>query len=287
MRWSLTLCVMTFTLVGVADAASVGAPSTLVPFPARAPGACTGSAFAARVANLSDHDRYLAVRDEVLAGNVPAFLRNLVPIELSRPAGLDAGPSAVTVFVTADYLSVGSDTDWLTVPVDFVTAAKIARDLGFALPTTRIVDAVYHEATVHLEPIPLPPGPAMRSMAYILEHRARIDAERGDLPVGGLIAGTKKDVVLTGRLHAMPDREAIYGWQHLDGKPIQPLSLFHGNGYADYSHGIRLVSDTILVDGQPRSYLDALADPRLAPFLSEEGPIRDALDLMYPKGPRS
>lgn len=287
MRWSLVLWVTTVALVGVANANSVGAPAASVPFPARAADAPCGSAFAAQVALLGDHDRYLAARDQVLAGNVPSFLRTLVPIEIPRPASLVDGPENVTVFVAPDYLAVGSDSDWLTVPLDFVTGAEIARDLGFALPTTRIVDAVYREAAVHLEPIPLPPGPQMRSMAYILEHRDRIAAERGDLPVGGLVAGTKKDVVLTGRLHAQPDREAIYGWQHLDGTPIQPLSLYHGSSYADYSHGIRLVSETILVDGVPRNYLSALSDPRIAPYLSEEGPIRDALGLMYPPGPRS
>lgn len=256
-----------------------------VALPARPPDALTGSAFADRVASLGDRERYAAAEAEILAGNVPSFLRALVPITLARPVGQQAGPAEVTVYVTPDYLSVGDDEDFLPVPLDFLTAARVADALGFALPTTAIVDEIYAEAALRLAPVPLPAGPAMRSMPYILEHSARIEAERAGRPPGELVAGTKKDLVLTGRLRTLPEREAIYGWHRLDGKPIQPLSLVHGATYADYSHGVRLVSDVVLVDGQPRPYLAALADPEVAPLLSREGPIPDAVALMHPRAP--
>lgn len=256
-------------------------------FPARPADALTGSAFAAHVAHLSESERYAATHDQVVAGNVPDFLRALVPIALERPAGVQAGPHEVTVFVTPDYLSVGTNEDHLTLPLDFVSAAAVARDLGFALPTTRIVDAIYTEAALRLDPIPLPAGPQMRSMAYILEHGIRVEAERAGRAPGALVAGNQKDLVLTGRLRDMPDREAIYGWHRQDGRPIQPLSLVHGMHYADYSHGIRLVADTVLVDGAPRAYLAALADPEVAPWLSREGPIPDAAALMQPRDTRA
>ena len=54
----------------------------------------------------------------------------------------------------------------------------------------------------------------------------------------------------------------------------------HGARYADYSHGVRLVSVVAYVDGRPRSLIDALQDPRLAPALSDEGPIARAAELM-------
>ena len=47
----------------------------------------------------------------------------------------------------------------------------------------------------------------------------------------------------------------------------------HGARYADYSHGVRLVSATAYVNGQPRSLLDVLQDPWLADIVSDEGPI--------------
>jgi hypothetical protein len=47
----------------------------------------------------------------------------------------------------------------------------------------------------------------------------------------------------------------------------------HGAGYADYSHGIRLVSQKVLMDGKLLSIFDVLKDPELASLLSDEGPM--------------
>jgi hypothetical protein len=74
---------------------------------------------------------------------------------------------------------------------------------------------------------------------------------------------------------------AIYGWHRRDGKPIQPLSTVHEASYADYSHGIRLVSTTVQINGTPRSIYDVLEDPDLAPLLTDEGMIAGARDLMH------
>jgi len=252
----------------------------LAHLPARPDDAPTGTEFGVEARQLSDHDRYLAARDQILAGNVPDFLREMVPVTLERPASAGPGPERVTVFVTPDYLAVGTDQDFLNIPLDFVTASEVARKLGYGLPTTRIVDAIYREAQERVQPVPLPAGPEMRSMAYILEHRTLVSSERAGLPLGPLIAGTHKDVVLTGQLRQVPGHEAIYGWHRMDGHPIQPLSLVHGVGYADYSHGIRLVDRTVLVDGVARDYFDALSDPAVAPILSSEGAIRDPVALL-------
>ena len=57
----------------------------------------------------------------------------------------------------------------------------------------------------------------------------------------------------------------------------------HGARYADYSHGIRLVSDIVYVNGVRRSMAEVLADPQLAGLLSDEGPlprITDRLDSL-------
>ena len=66
----------------------------------------------------------------------------------------------------------------------------------------------------------------------------------------------------------------------LNGAPIQPLSTVHGACYADYSHGIRLVSETVVVDGKTRSVYDVLLDPVLSKVLSDEGPIPHLRELM-------
>jgi hypothetical protein len=120
----------------------------------------------------------------------------------------------------------------------------------------------------------------MRSTAYYLAHQRTIEAQRAGRPLGELTAGHKKDLILTKRLLTRRGRVAIYGWHQRGAKPIQPLSTVHGARYADYSHGVRLVSTTVLVDGVTRSIFDVLRDPELAPVLTHEGTIRDAARIM-------
>ena len=76
---------------------------------------------------------------------------------------------------------------------------------------------------------------------------------------------------MTNLLAGEPGKIAIYGWHRSRGYPIQPLSTVHGARYADYSHGIRLVSDIVLMDGQFESIYKILQDPSLADTLSDEG----------------
>ena len=65
-----------------------------------------------------------------------------------------------------------------------------------------------------------------------------------------------------------------------NGRPIQPLSTVHGAEYADYSHGVRLVSQTAFLNGKPTDLADIMADRELAGVVTGEGPISDARGLM-------
>jgi hypothetical protein len=168
------------------------------------------------------------------------------------------------------------------------TALTVASRFGFVLPTCKMVDAIYDQAEVRLRPQPLPPGEEMRSTAYFRHHQSQIRAQRLALgaPLGVLMAGQKKDLVLTNRLLAKAGRVAIYGWHRGHGRPIQPLSTVHGARYADYSHGVRLVSAVAYVNGEPRSLLDLLEDPSLAWLISDEGPISRQVLLAAKAGGR-
>ena len=120
----------------------------------------------------------------------------------------------------------------------------------------------------------------MRSNRYFLKHQQKIEAQRTHCPLGELISGHKKDVVLTNLLRSKPGRIAIYGWHRQNGEPIQPLSIVHGAWYADYSHGIRLVSDQVWINGETLPILDVLNDPVLAPLLTYEGVISNPRSLL-------
>jgi hypothetical protein len=252
------------------DATCNAAGRTLPP---RAVSAPNGSEFARRVAALNGVERDRAVVDELLGGNLPAHLRHARPVVMtSTIAGLS---TRITLCVLPDYLAIGSDEDFLIVPMGLAAALKLAGDLGFELPTRRIVDAIRDQATVHLEPRPLPPGDEMRSTAYVLRHNVIVQAQRDDqhAALDALTDGQKKDLVLTNRLWATPGRVAIYGWHRLDGSAIQPLSTVHGARYADYSHGVRLVSQTAFADGRPVALSSLLRDSQASRIVSDEGPI--------------
>jgi hypothetical protein len=243
--------------------------------------ALTGSQFAAYVASMNSRQREEAILKELLEGNLPSFLRNLVPVALryQRPNGKLL---TATIFVMPEYLAIGSDKDFLRIPMDFYTASAVASKLGFLLPTRKMVDAIYRQSAFHLTPEPMPAGPQMRSTEYYRIHNEKIEEQSRTLGItpGALVSGHKKDVVITNRLARNPGRIAIYGWHRSDGAPIQPLSTAHGTRYADYSHGIRLVSETVLVEGRARSLYDVLQDPVLSGVLSDEGPIPNLHELI-------
>jgi len=251
--------------------------------PTRPLQALTGSEFAKHVSTLSPRQREQAILNQITKGNMPAFLRNLVPVELKseRP---NSKALKATIFVMPEYIAIGSDTDYLRIPMNLETATAVVDRLGFVLPTRKIVDEIYKHSSFHFVPQPLPAGPQMRSTAYYQTHNEMIEkqARARGIRQGALVSGDKKDVVNTKLLGKRQGRIAIYGWQLPTGAPIQPLSTVHGACYADYSHGIRFVSNTALIDGKPRPITDVLEDPAFAQILSDEGPIHD----VWNSGPR-
>ena len=254
----------------------------LLRLPERPADAIGGSEFARRTSGLSAAERDREVVAELEHGNVPSFLRQLTPVEL-RTRAADGHTLAATIWVTPDYLAIGSDDDFLYVPLTYYSATTVADCFGSVLPTASMVDAIYEQSAYHLTPAPLPAGPLMRSNLYLSKHQQRIDEQRSGLPLGQLISGHKKDLVLSNRLRQLPGRVAIYGWHRAPGHPIQPLSTVHGARYVDYSHGVRLVSTTVVVGGRPLSIYDALQDSQVAPVLSREGVTPDPWGLMHPR----
>lgn len=257
-------------------------PSPVPSIPPRPVDAVDGAEFVRRIGHLEALERARAILEQVVAGNVPEFLRHLRPVRLThRAAG--GTITRATVWVTPDYVAVGSDEDFVRVPLGLHTAIAAARAFGMSLPTRKIADAVHRQAAIRLRPRPLRPGPQMTSTEYFVEHNRIIEEQRLGRPLGELISGHKKDLVLSNRLWRQRARVAIYGWHRRDGSPIQPLSTVHRARYADYSHGLRLVASEVEVDGVRRSLFDVIADPRLARVLSYEGVVR-VPDELRPTG---
>lgn len=240
--------------------------------PDRASSALPGSVFVSNARSLDKDARESAVLSQILGGNIPPFLHRFKPVHLSlQPPGKPK--IEAIIWVMPDYISIGSDTNFVRVPMNPVTAQKIADRFGCILPTTKMVDAIYAQAEVKLSPFPMKAGSSMVSTDYFWRHNMTIEGQLKNFTPGKLIAGHKKDVVLTNKLVVQPTRVAIYGWHMMNGRPIQPLSLVHGYKYADYSHGIRLVSNYMQIDGKAVMAPEILKDPNFASLLSNEGTV--------------
>ncbi|MFN4100907.1 MAG: hypothetical protein ACK4GT_14125 [Pararhodobacter sp.] len=242
--------------------------------PDRTRGARDGDAVIGGLTGAGGRDRDDAIIAEILAGNVPDFQRNLVPVTFTGTAG-NGQPTRITICVTPDYLAVGSNRDFVRVPLGLPAAMRVAERFDMVLPTTLMVDAIYSQAQVRLSPSPMDPTSAMVTTNYFLRHNATVQGQmaRAGGQLGQLVSGHKKDLVLTNRLQSNPGRVAIYGWHQRNGQAIQPLSTVHGAQYADYSHGVRLVARRAFVNGRAVDLRDLLSDGRLAALVSSEGTI--------------
>jgi hypothetical protein len=246
--------------------------------PPRPAGAPDGDAFAQKISKMDLGARDRTIADAFLGGNTPDFLRKLCPVTVTNI--FDGLTNVGTFFVAPDYLAIGSDKDYFFAPVSPSTAQGIADRLDCTLPTRKMVDAIYAAAQVKLAPSPIPPSAAMTTVPVFMEHNKTIWAQRmawtNLFPVGALVAGHKKDVVISRRLAAATNNVAIYGWHRTNGVAIQPLYLGHAWWWVDYSQGVRLVSRMMLVNGKEKSVGDVLADPKLCALISDEGVVTNA-----------
>ena len=251
-----------------------------LPLPPRPQNAPKGRAFITQITNLTREERETQIFNQIVSGNIPDFLRNLVPVNVTQTIG--GGQHTAIFNVTCDYLAVGADDDYFLTPMTPLLAQKIADTLNCILPTKKMVDDIYSAATVKLRPQPIAPSDAMITVPVFAQHNDSVWTLRQPLlsehPLGQLVGGTKKDVIISNKIYndlkpAVPKPVVIYGWHKLDGTPIQPVYNGHGETYADYSHGIRLVQKTLTLDGNQQNIPAVLNDASLHVLLSDEGLI--------------
>lgn len=227
----------------------------------------TGKQFIDKVKNLTARQQDSLIVQEILSGNVPSFLKRFVKVKTSIQ-GKNGAKIKAFYYVSPDYLAIGTDADWIRMPMTPQAAQAIADSLHCFLSTRKVSNDVFNAAQVRLEPQPLTQN--RESALTFLEHDQLIENQRNNRK--GLIAGIKKDVVLSSQItkHAKSNRVAIYGWHYPSGKPIQPLYVGHVDWYVDYSHGIRLVYDQIWVNNKSISYQTVLSDSTLKALLCDE-----------------
>jgi hypothetical protein len=224
--------------------------------------------------------RLIAERDqvfrcEVKKGNVPAHSRSWTGISTS------CGQNEVTFYVSSDYLAIGSDDDLLHINVGADTAQALANELGFVLPTTKMVRIIQSVSNSNLSDgaAILIPGKGLR------ESNTPCAGDRGMVSTrclqyyeenifgnerepGHLYFGYKKDIVQV-RDQGRHNKVAIFGWQIGSQFPIQPYSTVHEASYSDYSHGLRMVKKVILINGEEVPIERAIHDRRAACLFDE------------------
>lgn len=221
-----------------------------------------------------------AIVEAALEGNIPQELRSFRKIVFRTPV-VDSveilrKPHKVEIWVLPDYISIGTSNNFVRMPMGPLAAQRIADSLYCVLPTTFLVDRIAEVAQGHLDIFPFRPLGSRNSQPIVYQDsnnaiNALYDAKR--YKFGQFISGLKKDVVLTYKIHTLPGNEnrvAIYGWHHPSGKAQQPLHVKHGNFYADYSHGIRLIYRTVKVDGKEYDAKEILESPQMYRLLSNE-----------------
>lgn len=247
--------------------------------PARPAYAMPGSDFVSYVTGMSIEDRERAIVREILSGNVPSFSRKLRPINISQT--IDGEGFELICFVACDYMAIGSDQDYLYIPLTPSTAQYLADTFDCSLPTRKIVDDIYSNSEVKLFPQPIPPSDSMTTIPIFQQHTDSINQQRSllelDRAANSIVAGHKKDIIISNKIYD-PERSSgnvvIYGWHLSKDNPIQPVYNGHIAMYADYSHGVRLISKAAYINGDPVYLDDALKDPILSILLSCEGVIK-------------
>jgi len=205
---------------------------------------------------------------EILSGNLPSFLKKFAAVHLSIIDSSTGKIINAVLYVSPDYVSIGTNADWARIPLTPIAGQQIADSFHCFLPTKKLVDEIYKAADIKLEPVPMY---AFRdSTPTMYQHHLIIEGQRKQQK--GLIAGIKKDVILTDQLlnPSKQNKVAIYGWHQLNGIPIQPVYTGHANWYVDYSHGIRLVYELIRINGKWVHYKEVFKNPLWYHLLTDE-----------------
>ena len=238
----------------------------------------TGSAFAASIRDspISVSAREQHMLEEVEQGNVPDFYRSFLPV--IDTAMIEGKQFVIKYFVAPDYLAIGSDKDYFYAPLTAASAQKIADKLNCSLPTRKMSNRIYQSAIFKLTPEPIPPSIRMMTVPVFEDHNKLVhqQLDRIDAKPGSLVAGNKKDVIISNKIIAADGtlRVVIYGWHKPDGKAIQPLYNGHKFDWVDYSHGIRLIQNQVYLNGRKTTMKKILKSKTLNVLLSDEGVIR-------------
>lgn len=211
-------------------------------------------------------------RDELILrlareGKVNPLSTQYAPVSLTN--GLPEGVSALEFDVGMMPVTIDTPNGPVVVPASANLANSLATQLGGALPTRAIIEAMAGQGVTPFTP--QTPGPGMTGVDAA---RRQSEAVFGNLgQPQGPVVGPFKEILADG---------AFMGAYKPDGTPSQPYTPGmgpHSGDYGDYSHGARMVGPTArirMADGtvQEVPVSQLYSDPAYADALGLSGPIQ-------------
>lgn len=192
------------------------------------------------------------------------------------------GVDILEYFVFNDYLSLGNETEWIHCPMSPLTSLDLMATHSLVLPTPKMVQQIYRAAKI--KPRAISWGELYKSetkkfnrdstKCYV-DHSKKVQAQmlQAGWSPGDLVAGHKKDIVLTNILtnSKYKNNVAIYGWFNSDGTIVQNLNAIdHVVTYVDYSHGLRMIKNDCILNGNQSKLTDIFDDKDLCKLVHDE-----------------
>ncbi len=259
------------------------------PIPPRPQGALTGEQIRERILSIMGDTQTCSppelerrrarlaefVFEQFTSGNVPDFMRpenyRTVTVETQR----GGRTISATLRICPDYLAIGGNNDFIRMPLDPLTAQRIADRFALAMPTQRLADVIDAEAARAGGTMPFVAAPQiakrvtdprtnkpaeakwnyqnygnyegrwMLSGEFIIMQNQILQESPESVRNAPIRSGQKKDVIYD--LFAFQESHEGGPPVVIYRKGVQGLSNWHNEGYFDYSHGIRLMDSQVTI----------------------------------------
>ena len=276
--------------------------------PPRVGAEVTGRQFIDDLKGMGPSERQAHVLKMLDNGQVPDFLRDLCKVEV-EVADADGNMHKVEYNVMPDFIAIGTDQDYVFVPMNSEMAQHVLLSWDMAPPTAQMVDQIaakgpevqFHPDTGTKAFRPYDSAEGLEKYYARNEQvagRHYYDAwlewtgtgpdssvvkhsELGSHPATGhmkefvmMPASTLKGAsdLDPAKGDTNPDTIGMYHRTvQNDRGPGKGVPLDHNEQYFDYSQGLRTVSSMVTVDGKQMHISDVLKDPKLHTLLSGEG----------------
>ena len=190
----------------------------------------------------------------------------------STAQAADGNEVAATLLAMPDYLAVGSDDDFVRMPMTPQTAQQIADQFGCTLPTRKIVDAIDARRNCTSSPAPSPrtARPSKRFSSTMKSSKSSGAANRSACSS----PASRKTSSLRHESSKSPSAWRSTAGGNSNGQPIQPLTIVHWDSTSTTATAPGWSSTKSTSTAKKSPSPTCLADPERCGLVSDEGPMK-------------